>query len=350
MACNQITKRLAPLAVLAVLLYAPPSTLEGYLGTLTGGRVTALPCLFRPWLRFLFGLNCLRGLNVLLNYLAQNNWRLSSSPPSSRWDWPREVAVVTGGCGGFGLSLVQGLTARGVRVAVLDIVGPEAVPGAIKENPRAAYFQCDVTSLASVQDTAAAVRKHFDGQDPTILVNNAGIANMNSILEVQEAALRRVVSVNLVSMWFTTQQFLPAMLRQNKGHIFTVASLASFVAIPNSVEYSATKAGALAFHEGLACEIKHMHKARGVVTSVVHPNFAKTGMTTPHAGSIEKTQKMLTVEDVTGPMLKQIFSGRGGQLVVPTHLTFLTGLRGWPSWIQESLRDVLGRNHWGAPV
>lgn len=345
MAFKQITKRLAPLAVLALLLYAPPSTLEQYLARLTGGSVTALPCFFRPWLKIVFGLNCLRGLNAALNSIAQNNWRVSSSPPSSRWDWPNEIAVVTGGCGGFGLSLVQGLTARGVRVAVLDIVPPEAIPGAIKENPRAAYFQCDVTSLSSVQDTAAAVRKHFDGQDPTILINNAGVANMNSILDVDEAALRRVLGVNLTALWFTTQQFLPAMLRQDKGHVFTVASLASFVAIPNSVEYSATKAGALAFHEGLACEIKHVHKARGVVTSVVHPNFAKTGMTTPHAGSIEKTQKMLTVEDVTGPMLAQIFSGRGGQLVVPKHLTVLTGLRGWPSWLQESLRDVLGRNH-----
>lgn len=339
MAIKSITKRLAPLAILGLLLYAPPSALEQYLGS-----ETTWPTIIQPLLKTLLGLGALRALNAGLNALAQNNWHLAS-PASSKWDWPQELAVVTGGCGGLGLSLVAGLTARGVRVAVLDIVAPEAIPTVLKEDTtRVQYFQCDITSLDAVKETAVLVRKKFDGQDPSILINNAGVANRNTILDVTEPALRRVLGVNLMAMWFTTQQFLPAMVRQNKGHIFTVASLASFVALPASIEYSATKAGALAFHEGLACEIKHLYKARGVVTSVVHPNFVKTPMTAPHAETIERAQKMLKVEDVTGPMLEQIFSGKGAQIVVPRHFTFLSGLRGWPSWIQEGLRDALGSN------
>lgn len=341
-----ITKRLAPLTILALLLYAPTSSLEQYLGS---GAFTTLtnrdtwPSLIQPLLKTLLGLGIFRSLNAALNSIAQNNWHISSpAPAASKWNnWPNEIAVVTGGCGGLGLSLVAGLTSKGVRVAVLDILPEDAIPSVLKENPRATYFQCDVTSLESVQKTALAVQKTLGG-DPTILINNAGVANRNNILDVQESALRRVLGVNLMSMWFTTQQFLPAMIRLNKGHVFTVASLASYVALPTSVEYSASKAGALAFHEGLACEIKNLYKAPGVVTSIVHPNFVKTPMTMPHAETIERAQKMLSVEDVTGPMLEQIFSGRGGQLVVPKHLTFMSGLRGWPSWIQEGLRDVLG--------
>lgn len=348
MAIKHTVKHLTPLALLALLIYTPKSTLERYLGATatTLFRAKSWPSLIRPILKALLGLGTLRTLNTALNAVAQNNWRIASGPPpgSARWDWPHEIAVVTGGCGGLGQSLVAGLTAQGVRVAVLDVLDPAAVPAVLRANPRAAYFRCDVTSPDAVRDAAARVRKEFGGRDPTILVHNAGVAARNAILDVPEQALRRVLGVNLMSLWFTTQAFLPGMVRQNKGHVVTVASLASFVALPASVEYSASKAGALAFHEGLACEIKTMYKAPGVVTSVVHPNFVRTPMTAPFAHLIEPVQRMLEVEDVTGPVVEQIFSGRGAQIVIPKRLTLLSGLRGWPSWMQEALRDTMGRS------
>lgn len=326
-----------PVALLSALLYAPAELIEQYMGA-DFARNT-FPRLVQPVLKALVGLGIARALNRALNSLATNNWRISSSPPTGSWDWPKEIAVVTGGCSGIGLALVEGLAAKGVRVAVLDVSEP---PPAIKSNLKITYFKCDVTSLQQVADTADAVRKNMGG-NPTILINNAGIARFNSILEIPEQSLRQVLGVNLMALWFTTKQFLPAMIKENKGHIVTVASLASFVALPMSIEYSATKAGALAFHEGLTCEIKHLHKAPGIKTTVVHPNFVRTAMTVPHAKRIERTQKMMTVEDISKPVLQKIFSGRGGQLVLPPRLDIVTGIRGWPSWMQEGLRDVLGR-------
>ncbi|KAI3396661.1 hypothetical protein diail_11838 [Diaporthe ilicicola] len=237
----------APVALLAALLYAPASLVERYMGADFAQNI--FPRLVQPILKALIGLGIARTINRALNSLATNNWRVSSSPPAGIWNWPKEIAVVTGGCSGIGLALVEGLSARGVRVAVLDVNDP---PPAVKSNPQVTYFRCDVTSLQQVVDTADAVRKTMGG-DPTILVNNAGIARFNSVLDIPEQSLRQVLGVNLMALWFTTQQFLPAMINGNKGHIVTVASLASFIALPMSIEYSATKAGALAFHEGLTC-------------------------------------------------------------------------------------------------
>lgn len=336
MAVGSVIKHLTPLSLLAALLFAPPELREQYLGA--EFAQTTWPTIAKPIVQALLGLGVLRTINASLNALATNNWRISSNPPGKTWDWPNEIAVVTGGCGGIGLALVAGLTAKGVRVAVLDLQDP---PPAIESNPRAFFFKCDVTSLDAVAETADAVRKKMGG-DPSILINNAGVARQNSILDVPESALRRVLGVNLMAMWFTTKQFLPAMIRNNKGHVVTVASLASFVALSTSIEYSATKAGALAFHEGLGCEIKNIYKAPGIKTTVVHPNFVRTPMTEPYANIIERTQRMLTVEDISRPLLEQIYSGRGGQLVMPSHLAFLSGLRGWPHWMQELLRDGIG--------
>ena len=60
-------------------------------------------------------------LNRKLNHLSRNNWIL---PSKTRWNWPNEVAVVTGGSGGIGGFIVKGLAEKGVKVAVIDLVEP----------------------------------------------------------------------------------------------------------------------------------------------------------------------------------------------------------------------------------
>lgn len=62
--------------------------------------------------------------------------------------------------------------------------------------------------------------------------------------------VEKIFRVNLISHWQLVQEFLPGMLKQQKGHIVSIASVASFVGVASMVDYSATKAGLLAFHEG----------------------------------------------------------------------------------------------------
>ncbi len=62
----------------------------------------------------------------------------------------------------------------------------------------------------------------------------------------------RVFKVNLACHFILIKEFLPAMLRAKKGHIVTIASMASFAATPGLVDYSCTKIGALYLHEGEA--------------------------------------------------------------------------------------------------
>jgi all-trans-retinol dehydrogenase (NAD+) len=56
------------------------------------------------------------------------------------------------------------------------------------------------------------------------------------------------------------------MVKQNKGHVVTVASMASFMTIASNVDYSCTKAAVLAFHEGLRQELDYRYNARLVRT------------------------------------------------------------------------------------
>lgn len=288
-------------------------------------------------LSIFFALTLIRQLNRKLNVMASNSWRLLSS---SGWNWPDEIAVVTGGSSGIGQNIVEKLVARGLRVAVLDV---QDLPKALQGNPRIRFYRCDVTTSESVSAAAEAVRRELG--HPSILINNAGITSPASILKMSESYLRKIFAVNCIAHWITTQEFLPRMIQVNKGHIVTVASIASFVALPTGVDYSATKAGALAFHEGLACELKHVYKAPNIMTSIIHPNFVNTPLLDDVADQLMRSGvRMLTSDDVAEQTVAQVMSKRGGQVIIPASVSIVSGIRGWPTWLQEVLRDVLGRS------
>ena len=126
------------------------------------------------------------------------------------------------------------------------------------------YYRCDVTSRDEIRQAGLAVRS--DLGSPTILINNAGIGNAYTILDIPTEALRKLFDINLISHWSTIQEFLPDMIAKKKGHVMSVASLASFVALAGAVDYSCTKAAALAFHEGLTQELKYRYNAPHVRT------------------------------------------------------------------------------------
>jgi all-trans-retinol dehydrogenase (NAD+) len=105
--------------------------------------------------------------------------------------------------------------------------------------------------------------------EPTILVNNAGVAFGGTILDQPEELLKLTFGVNVIGHFHTVREFLPYMVKRNHGHVISVASMASFVAIAQNVDYSCSKIAALAFHEGLTQEIKHRYKAPKIRTRSV---------------------------------------------------------------------------------
>lgn len=291
-------------------------------------------------------LYALRHTNRALNSWALNNWRVSAH---DGWDWPAEVAVVTGGSGGIGLAIAKGLAQRGVKVAILDLQPPPPSPiGGEEEEEEGqgkgviSYYQCDVTSPESVASAAEALRRELG--PPSILVNNAGLSQTETILEVPYELVRRVFEVNALAHWITARQFVPHMVAQDRGHVVTVSSMGAYMSLATSAHYSASKAAAQSFHETLGNELRVFYGAPGVLTTAVSTNFVRTAMIDYLRGPMEKgLGKILEVEEVANPIVDQIFRRRGGALFIPGDRALLTGVRGWPNWIQEALRDRVGK-------
>ena len=83
---------------------------------------------------------------------------------------------------------------------------------------------CDVSNLESVKKCAEISKEAYGDVD--ILVNNAGIVSGKKLLDNNEKLIEKTINVNTVSHHYTVREFLPAMIKRNKGHVVTVASCA----------------------------------------------------------------------------------------------------------------------------
>lgn len=212
----------------------------------------------------LLGVGIFRKINHFLTRKVQNNWVTDTT-----YDWPREIALITGGASGIGLSVAVKLAQKGTKCIIWDIQPPRAT---LPHN--VFYYKADITSSEAIATTAAQVRKEHG--EPTILVNNAGTGSEGLVTDPDvEEKVKRVFNVNTISHFLMCKEFLPAMVKRNHGHIVTVASMASYTGgAAHLLSYSCSKASAMAFHEGLAQEIVHMHKAPRVRTTYVSYLFS----------------------------------------------------------------------------
>jgi all-trans-retinol dehydrogenase (NAD+) len=130
--------------------------------------------------------------------------------------------------------------------------------------PGTSFYQVDLSDPSAIASIADRVRKEHG--DPTVLVNNAGIGNAMSLLDLPEPKIRKVFEVNIIAHILLIKEFLPSMVQRNHGHIVNIASMASFSTQASNVDYGCSKAAVLSFSEGLAQELRHIYKAPMVRT------------------------------------------------------------------------------------
>lgn len=206
-----------------------------------------------------------------------------------------------------------------------------------------AFYQADVTSSESIRAVADKIRAEHG--HPTVLVNNAGVGSDGTILEKSEARIRQTFEINTISHFLIVKEFLPRMIEQNHGHIVTIASMASFMSLGGMVDYSCSKASALAFHEGLSQELSYWYNARAVHTSIIHPSWVRTPMIQMLTSSGNRfRQPVLSPKVVAEAVIKQIFTQKSGQIILPGYQVLFTFIRSLPTWIQQSVRGLASKS------
>lgn len=285
------------------------------------------------WLGRLFWFTLFKNLNRALNRYARNHGEWKADKPN----WKKEVVVITGGAAGIGKATVEILShEKRAKIAVLDMAEPTyapAPPGA----PEILYFKTDVSNKDQVHAAAEEIRRKF-GQ-PTILMNCAGVAVGATILESEEQSINRVWRVNTLSNWVTVQEFLPDMIKQNHGHVMTVASSASYMSLPQMAEYATSKNAALSFHEVLAGELNARYFARKIRTSICCPTKVRTAL---GDGMEDHNMPFLTPNlmpiQVGRAIVNSFDSGLSQHLIMPQFMRILSTIRCLPDWLRRIIQ------------
>jgi 2-deoxy-D-gluconate 3-dehydrogenase len=160
------------------------------------------------------------------------------------FDLKGRVAVVTGGNGGIGLGMAQGLARAGAAVVIAarnDEKSRQAVAGLAAEGATAAALTVDVTEEAAVRAAVQDVVDRFGRLD--VLVNNAGTNIRKPAHLLTLAEWRRVLDTNLTSAFLMSHAAHPVMCRGGGGKIINIGSMMSIFGAAFAPAYAASKGG-----------------------------------------------------------------------------------------------------------
>jgi NADP-dependent 3-hydroxy acid dehydrogenase YdfG len=164
-----------------------------------------------------------------------------------------KVVAITGGARGIGLATARACAARGMKVAIGDLDLGEAQRAA-ESVPGAVALALDVTDRASFAAYLDAAEDQLGPVD--VLVNNAGIMQLGSFLEEDEATAIRQVDINVHGVLHGMKLALPRMVARGAGHVVNIASMAGKTGIPGGATYSGTKFFVYGASEAVRAELR----------------------------------------------------------------------------------------------
>ena len=213
------------------------------------------------------------------------------------FDLSGRVAIVTGAGGGIGGSCAEVLAGAGAVVYCADIDGAaaEATAAAITgAGGRAVAHPLDVAVREAHDELVARAQSDHGRLD--ILCNVAGMMVDSTILDLTEADLDAIVSVNLKGVLFGCQAAGRAMVERGSGSIINMASAAVLTPAEGIGPYAITKSGVVQITRTMAVEVG----PRGVRVNAVAPGFVPTKMTsryyTKADGTIDEDLKAAVVK------------------------------------------------------
>jgi NAD(P)-dependent dehydrogenase (short-subunit alcohol dehydrogenase family) len=187
-----------------------------------------------------------------------------------------KVAVVTGAAQGIGKAVAHGLAAEGARIVVADLQGADVAATAFTDG---IGLEVDVADEDAVARMADEVTDRCGGID--ILVNNAGLyasLPMRPFTEIPLEEWRRVMDVNVASMFLTCRAVVPRMRERGGGTILNVSSGTVFRGVPFVLHYVASKGAVVAMTRALARELGK----DGIRVNCVAPGFTMTESVQEH--------------------------------------------------------------------
>ncbi len=190
-----------------------------------------------------------------------------------------KTVLVTGGARGIGRGIAEKFAQNNYNIIINYNESHDLAMDFEKSlrdrGVHAMAIRADVSDRQQVNNMVAQAVDRFGKID--VLVNNAGIADMNLITDIEEAVWDRLFDVNVKGVFNCTQAVVKGMISEKAGRIINISSIWGIVGASMECHYSATKGAVIAFSKALAKELG----PSGITVNTVAPGAVETDMIAP---------------------------------------------------------------------
>jgi 3-oxoacyl-[acyl-carrier protein] reductase len=208
-----------------------------------------------------------------------------------------KTAIITGAGKGLGKAMAVVLAAEGVNLGLIARTAQdlESITAQLKQTHpdiKVTYAAADVGNLTEVKAAVAKITEELKTVD--ILINNAGVLKVGSVLDLPVDEWEQVFRINVLGTYYMVHEVLPLIMQQGKGDIINVASTAGLKGAAKMSAYGASKAAVINFTEALMQEVRKSN----IRVTTVNPSTIATEMTINANFTDGNAEKVLQPEDL----------------------------------------------------
>lgn len=183
-----------------------------------------------------------------------------------------KVAYITGGSKGIGYGIAKALLEQGMSVAITsrDLSSAKKAADSLTSDPsKVLALESDVSTVANEKTAVQKVIDHFGKLD--VLVANAGVGHYAPIESLTEEDWNSTIDTNLTGVFHSVKASIDA-LKESKGYIITIASLAGTNFFENGAAYNASKFGLVGFSQAIMLDLRKY----GIKVTTIMPGSVAT--------------------------------------------------------------------------
>ena len=208
-----------------------------------------------------------------------------------------KVAIVTGGSSGIGKAIVKTYLDHGAKVAIVDVdeeTLQETEEELTKSKEKILLVKADITKVEDVKKAVDETVKKWKKID--VLVNNAGVGTISSLIEMTEEEWDYVLDINLKGMFLFTREVAKVMIEQKEGCIINLSSINEEIPLAGEIHYCVSKGGVKMLTRTVALELAPYN----IRVNAIAPGMTETAL----------TEEILVIPELKNAVLHQIPLGR----------------------------------------